>query len=393
MTYSIQVTMLRLLAEGTDMQAIIDTASALLGNPILIVDMRFRIPYMSRTENPSIDLWEQAKTEGYVSNPVLADLQHAGIIDRLKNSKDPVRQNLPNGYRSIRYPLLNHGQYCGFVGIYDYLKPFDEKDVDSLSYVAMALSAIASGDSNFSVTQDHYYEEELFQLLCCDSAETAELVCRRLKGLRLPEWKLLCLIAADRRSQMPVGRFKELLPPRVPPTAMALYEDRLVVLLDGRAEAFCQKSDNKKALEELCASSGFRLSSSFPYRQNAFTPLAYRQALFCLQNAESESPTGFESVYPSAIRSLCTSVYSTEYFMHPIFRILGIYDEQYGLNYRQTLLVFLSNQGNMKAVSEELGVHYNTIKHRISMIEDICGQSLRGNSQLIYTLQLSMLFL
>lgn len=393
MLYRMQKEMLELLAGGANVQDVIDRGAALLGNPILVVDMRFRIPYMSRTERGTVELWKKAKIEGCVSEAVLADLQKENTIEQLKRMNGPVFQTLPNGYQSVRYALWNRGQYCGFVGMYDYIRPFSDAEVEAFSAVAMALSAISSNDPNFTITADEHYENELFQLLCCKSMEEARLISGRLDEMKLPEWKKLYLIAAGQRAKMPIGRLKELLQQRIHLPAMAMYEDRLVILLDGAASAAGQKGSIRRILEEMCASAGVTLAKSFAYREIAHTPVAYMQALFCLQKRENSAQTSFSQVYPLAVRTACTACYPTEYFVHPVFRILRQYDEEYGVEYLQTLLVYLKNQGSRKAVSAELGIHYNTVKHRIAMIEEIIGHSLRNDPEFVQLLQISMLFL
>ena len=58
-----------------------------------------------------------------------------------------------------------------------------------------------------------------------------------------------------------------------------------------------------------------------------------------------------------------------------------------------TLCVYLEFQGNLSETASALGIHYNTMKHRISVIEDIIGMNLRDNYSLRQILFLSRLFL
>lgn len=388
-----QKEMLELLAAGTNVQAVIDRGASLLGNPILVVDTRFRIPYMSRTERGTIELWKKAKVEGCVSDAVLADLQKENTIEQLKRMNGPVTQTLPNGYQSVRYALWNRGQYCGFVGMYDYIRPFSDAEVEALSAVAMALSALSSNDPNFTITRDEHYENELFQLLCCKSLEEAKVISGQLNEMKLPEWKVLYLIDAGQQAKMPIGRLKELLHQKIHLPAMAMYEDRLVILLNGAAGVARQKSSIHQILEEMCASLGATLAKSFVYRDIVHTPVAYMQARFCLQKQEKGTQTSFRRVYPLAVRTACTARYPAEYFVHPVFRIVQRYDEEYGVDYLHTLLLYLKNQGNRMAVAEKLGIHYNTVKHRIAVIEGIIGHSLRDDPEFLHILQISMIFM
>jgi len=277
MLIQLQGTMLELLAKGADAQTIIDTGASLLHNPIVAADMRFRIPYMSHAEHQGdIELWTRAKEEGYISDNVLQDLQRDDIIRRLKNSGEPIFQPLPNGFQSVRYPIFNQENYCGFVGMYDYVTPFTPQSTEALSAVAKALSAISAFDPNFAVTENQYYEEELFQLLCCETADKSKAACGRLKKKDFPQWKILCLVEAHSLSRIPIEHFKKVLGQRIAPPAMTLYKDRLAVLLDSFSKTGGQANDPCGILEELCDPFKLTMAKSFPYQPITFTHIACR---------------------------------------------------------------------------------------------------------------------
>ena len=93
------------------------------------------------------------------------------------------------------------------------------------------------------------------------------------------------------------------------------------------------------------------------------------------------------------VRRHCTNQLPAGYFLHPVIRRIAAYDEIYHLDYLETLQEWLLHQGAIRETAEELGIHPNTLKHRLSMIESIAGTEIRRNAELLRQLQVSFLFI
>lgn len=60
-------------------------------------------------------------------------------------------------------------------------------------------------------------------------------------------------------------------------------------------------------------------------------------------------------------------------FCRPEILALSAYDRNNGTDYLDTLTIYLNNLCNMAQTARESHLHYNTIKYRLKLIEEICG--------------------
>lgn len=382
--------LLGLLAEGTTIQNLIDQAAQQLGNPILIADSRFRVLYMSQEQSLDIALWNRARLEGYISDEVLQDIRQGRVVERLQRADDPVMAELPNGYHAVRCALRSRGAYRGFIGTYDYRTSFTEEMLRAFVSVGRAVSALAADDPSFAVTEESGYESLLYQLLCCGTIDRAAQVCRRFAPQDLGRRRLVCLSIPE-DTGLPAERLKDLYHLQDPKVISTIYEGHLVLLAEQeklkRAEGSARDS-----LRNFCGRHSLRAGISFELAESIYVPWAYRQALSCL-SISKESWVFYEDVYLQDVRRHCTNQLPAGYFLHPVIRRIAAYDEIYHLDYLETLQEWLLHQGAIRETAEELGIHPNTLKHRLSMIESIAGTEIRRNAELLRQLQVSFLFI
>lgn len=372
------------LSQGASIQEILDIASENIGNPFLVCDSRFRILFMSKEDNLDMPLWQKAKLEGYISEAVLADMKRESVLEKLQNTNIPIEALLPNGYHSVRVALRQRGSYCGFVGMYDYHHPFLPEDQNALIMIGKALSILTTDHPDFSITEKTERESLLFQLLCCQTKEEAEFVEKRMAiSLSTNLAQLIC-VRPRITALLPLSRLKDMMPQCY--IVSVLYRDQIVLLLPIGNQA----ADTLRILQSFCDKHHLVMGISTAFSELSFIPTAYMQAKACFYHANEH--TKFEDVISDEIRRLCLTQLPEEYFIHPIFRKIQAYDREYLLNYLQTLMIYLDHHGSLQNTAEALNIHYNTMKHRLGVIEEIAGIRLRDDDTLKRTLMVSKLF-
>lgn len=370
--------LLEKLSQGASIQDILELGSKQIGNPMLICDSRFRILYMSKDDNLDVALWQRAKLDGYISDPVLADMKRESTLEKLMHTDEPIEADLPNGYHSFRVALRQRNSYCGFVGMYDYHHPFCEEDQRNLVLIAKALSARVCDHPDFRITNDTEWESLLFQLLCCQTKQQAKLAAERTHLPPVAKQMQLILMRPRTSSPLPLLRLKKLLCSLLPESVSVLHMDQIVLLMD--------KYTALSTLNSFCDMHNLTIGCSVPFTDLSFVPLAYAQGNACFHHGDSCS---FDRIICQEIRHLCLTLQSVEYYVHPIFRSVEAYDKEYHLDYLRTLLVYLSHHGNLRSTADELGIHYNTMKHRLDVIESIAGVRIRDDDDLQQTLMAS----
>lgn len=392
----ISLTMLDLLANHATIQDIINKGTEFIGNPLLLADSRFRILFVSKDVELNINLWKESLIEGYISDEVLESMEKNKIIAQLKLVSSPIKTLLPNGYYALRMPLFYNGKYCGFLGTYSYLKDINKEDEQILVILSKTISSLLHTNNDFISYDENAYESYLHQLLQASTKSKAELVCRKNNPMAFGRKKVIICIEKkgnqiDRRN-IAIDRLKDILRQNVFHHYCIAIDDCIILLLEKDKLTKTEYNHTIKKIEYICKQYNLIAGISYEFEKDIFVYNAYQQASSCLDmNKENQYVYNFEDLAVSNLVNHCLKQYSKEFYCHPIIQIVKDYDNEYDTKYFETLRCYLNNLGNMKETSEQLNVHYNTMKYRILMIEKIIDRDLRNDSKLMILLYLSMM--
>lgn len=400
MNRELNADLLELLAENPDIQVFFDRMTELLGNPLTMVDTRFRIMYASRNVEIEIPLWKESITEHFVSESIISSMEKNEILAKIrKGVNHTFHSDLPGGYSALRTPLFYRGKFCGFLGLYDYIRPFKDTDASNLIAAARALTIFYNADSNILGAMDDTRDSYFLELIKCGTRDMAEILTRRNSSYQLGSDKtLICLtrrIEGMSAENVAFGRLREYLRQGIYTHVSAVYNHHLLLLFSMRNVSSATRRSICASIEECCKKYDLYAGQSFPFEDDSFIPLAYKQALKASLYAEPGDKTlphicSYEDYFLYDVMNASLRVYPAALYEHPIVTRLSAYDKEFGTKYLDTLRTYLLNFCNMKSTAVDLGVHYNTIKYRFSMIEEIMGRDIRSDPELLMRLAMSL---
>ncbi len=103
-----------------------------------------------------------------------------------------------------------------------------------------------------------------------------------------------------------------------------------------------------------------------------------RQALWALRYARSQRRALIEyATMRTSATWLPTDTKTQSAIVEEILGPLAAYDARHGTELQRTVMVLLDRDRNVGATARALGVHRNTVIHRIARVEDITGRDLR----------------
>lgn len=340
-------------------------------------------------------MWKNALEEKYISNDMITAIVDSELAKGGQNWDAEVSL-LPNGYHAMRKPLYYKMQYCGFIGIYDYFREFTEEDRDSLGIIAKAVSALICNDKDFISYDDNAYSSLLYQMLGCKTHEEARHVLKKHTPLAFQTRKVLITIIKRKHvgklPNIPLLRIRDLVATRLYHHYATVYEDKLVLLIEKERMDEALYSDTLTILCRYCREYGLKAGVSYEFEEDRNIPQAFTQSLFALQYEENKDIYYFDDYYLDSILKDCVEQKDMSYYIHPYILRIEAYDQTYNTHYMETLSCYLSSSGNMRLAAEELGIHYNSMKYRMSMIEEIVGEDIRDDHSLRMVLYLSVLF-
>lgn len=391
--------LLALLADNPDIQMFIDQATTILGNPVAMVDTRFRVLYASEKLGVHNPLWDTTMAEHYVSEGIINAMAREEVFKRFQEGTGAFELDLPDGFRGIRMPLFYRGEYCGFIGVYNYVRSFCDTDTEALETIAKALTVLYNADPNILGRVKDTRDDLLLELIKSGSPEMAQIIMRRNSSLSFGEEKtLVCLtrrIDGISAENVAFGRLKDFLRYGVFYHVSAIYNNRLLLLFSLEKATCNTKKSILNTLHECCEKYDLHVGLSYEFTEDTFVPLAYKQALKAALYGQAREKTRprlayYEDYMLDDMMNATLRVHRASFYAHPVVTKLMHYDEAFGTKYIDTLRCYLNHFCNMKVTALDLGVHYNTIKYRISMMEEISGRELKDNDVLLMQLEYSL---
>ena len=383
--------LMELMSKGAGLPQIIDEATRLLHNPLMVLDKRYRVICASSVR-VDIPLWNMATSEQYIADEELAALKHNELLARLAAAPAPIRAPLPNGHESIRMPLLSRGEFWGFIGIYDYLADFDEQSLDGLVSVGRAVMVLLNSDGAMKDFEENTHDIVLGKILACENKAQLAAVSSQYSGTSFGQIMQLMVLAGS--LEAPWTRLQDLFHAKLPFHYSTVFQNKLVLLFDRLPSLTASSHDLMKKILTHCGDLRLFVGASFPFSDVRDITVAYHQALYCLdfcQRHEEDRMMSFRDCMMDSVAEICLHAESAEYFIHPIIRCLEKMDKKIREGHLRTLSVFLKHGGDLNATAADLHIHYNTAKYRIGMLESLLNCRLRDNPELLFQLSFSLL--
>ena len=133
--------LLEALLGNRGLQAIVDRASELLGNPCYVGDSRFKVLAITPVE-PSLDpVWAEVQTHGYATLEHMHELESVGVDRLVQVGRGAQRVTFP----SSRYPWLNIAvgddlRHLAYFGMLEVNGSLDSEGMSLFSYAARVIT-------------------------------------------------------------------------------------------------------------------------------------------------------------------------------------------------------------------------------------------------------------
>jgi purine catabolism regulator len=128
----------------------------------------------------------------------------------------------------------------------------------------------------------------------------------------------------------------------------------------------------------LAATPGSHVGLSRPFRARKSLELPRREALWALRYARSQRRALIEyASMRSSATWLPADPQALSGIVEEILGPLAVHDAEHGTEYQRTLLMLLDRDRNVAATARALGVHRNTVIHRLTRVEELTGRDLR----------------
>jgi len=228
---------------------------------------------------------------------------------------------------------------------------------------------------------EHRFAGELIQLIAAGQARRAETE-ERLRALGLDPERALAVVAISGNEARQVPQLAEgierFFTSRAIPVVVPVRSEEVLAILEWvcsaeeLADAARELADN---LDGTVAVGVGTLAHDAPMLRKSLAEARHACRMAIRAKPDSRVLTNADIGSYSLVFALADRDVA-EAFRSRVLGAVIAYDEQHGTDLLHTLEVFFETCAHWKATAERLHVHVNTLRNRLSRIEDLTGRSL-----------------
>lgn len=377
------------------LQAGIDHAYRVFGNPVFVIDANFNIVAATWAA-----IEELGVSDSFVRNRRLDDL-NSGLAslelhEQMMRSPTPVRAfNKALGYEQLLCSI-DQDTNAGHIVVSAVNRPLNDMDSEMMlvlkKFVALKLAQGMTSRGGRGLNHEYFLEGLLSGLIDRQHAN-AFLV----KAAQLFEGPMRCVVVSMTRSDAPLGasHIQSAIEARFPGTRSIVHDGNVVAIISV-PEDEATRSAHRSTLERLCREMSLAAGTSNAFDSIWQLPEHYRQALRAIELGSTasaatshagEADTGLRWYKDCAIRHL-TSVFaeqeSASAFCHPWMRTLIDHDREHRGELAYTLYMWLAHERNLSATADAMSMHRSSLIYRFKKIHALVGDDFSDPTDRLY---------
>lgn len=398
----LQQGMQRLIAAfnaGRGLQNLVDEAYAVLGNPISVIDISYRILALSSEgfeDRPDI---EEQRQSGYLMPENLADLRDDGVYRKLRETKYPFRSK----QKRFDMPWLHtlvfiQGIEVASISLMEKNNAITKDDIEIFHFLSELASMELQKSDFFKQNRGFMHSFLLSELLEGQIVDTG-VIDMRLQQL---DWKptgnMYVLVLTGRGGALP-GEQMDLIAKQLhellPASRWAIYERAVVFLLSmpDAGEAFLEPGGR---LAEYLEAGRLVAMVSDRFANLLETRRQYKKALKAGEIGSRLGGAASLYYYPDFriyhLGTILEAGGDLRDFLHPAVLRLAEHDRAHDAKLVETLEAHLAFMDNPSRAAAALYIHRNTLFYRVAKIKEQFHIDLSDGDERLQ-IQLSLKFL
>ena len=374
------------LNEGSNVQAMIDIGTAVIGNPLILQDSSFSVIAVSAgyDDNPSLEPVLDSRRVPYLmmANRSSYDREDGGtsVWPLQITGKNALYQNIYQQGR-FQYRLLtldvNGEFYPSTASLLEYISGYIQLAIGFVvveSVEGQALPALMKGILSGEYQDPGFIEQRLGEL---NWLSGHNYVCAKIHA-ELPDYRNRTMrFMSDRLGVV------------FPEACIFEYENSIAAFFNLSLSEYDManvESSMKSFLQDNNMAAGLSNAfSGFGYLRQYYT-----QAGEALKLGPRLKPYQFlhrfADVKEQFILESCTEALPARMICEPGLLKLRDYDEKHGQDLYRTLYVYLKNSRKSVAAAKELFIHRSTFLYRLERIKEIMGPGVDSEGEQWYLL-------
>lgn len=376
--------LLNSIIQGRGLTYIMEIASQLLGNPVMLGDNNHRLLAYSWCNDVEDGAWNELRETGYCTYEYTEKYEFKTWVEKSSRSKIPVIGNLGEISRRNRiFAAVTIGDtIVGHFAVLEYRRDFLDKDLEIVSFICELISSEMQRNPQYLNSKNALLEGLILELLHGNSIGTEKLAER----VKLMKWKVpskLYVMAIPYNSYdvtfTLIPFLRESLKHLFTEEEVVFFDSNLILIL-GCEEGGYLKGQDLNQFEAFLKKNLLKAGVSQEFNNLSELKHRYEQAINAIslgKKVGKEEPLLLYEDYSTYhMIQLAGERHDIADFCHPAVLILRDYDRRHKTEYLKTVYTYAVNMRNLVLTAENLYIHRNTLTYRIAKIQELLGYNL-----------------
>ncbi len=379
--------MFNTIIKGRGVQYIIDIASELLENPVLLGDANHRLLAASKFKEVDDAPWMEFRNIGYCTYDYTQRYGFKKWIETSVKTRKAVIGDLGDAFKYQRiFCTVNvEDRVFGHLAVLEYNRPFQEKDLEITEFICQTLASEMRNQYQVN-TNDRMTSRLLLDILQ-GVPMTADQVKDRIKGLKLylPEkWQLMAIrfnsyadtfevISYLRETAKELGLISDIV----------VFEDHLIALIQ-KMPTPQERPKVRENLERILARYDMYAGFSHYFSEMEKIHAHYKHAISAIKAGmkidNEKTMYRYEDYAVYDMIQVFHHEHDVMEYCHPAVLKLKAYDQSHKTDYLLSLYMYIIHMGNVVSTAEALYIHRNTMSYRLNKIQEILGSDLQDEN-------------
>ncbi|MHC6179925.1 PucR family transcriptional regulator [Clostridium sp. JNZ X4-2] len=389
--------LLNALISGKGIEHIVNVGYEILGNPICILDLSFKLIASSKDVKVDDPIWVELLTKGYCSYDFVPKDNIKKFIETVHKSSSPIFMNkekfrIPRIISNIKI----NNTVIGYLTSLECEKPFSRDDMDLIILLCRIISSEMQKNKLFQNAKGLRYENLIIDLL--DGNENnKKIIEERFKFLDLNfNYNLYTLVIS-----VPQNKFVHTSLQQVMDTVdymlvgckSIIYNDFIVVLINRKDKIFNIEYTFSR-LTDFFKNNNIYGGLSRCFHDIAHIKKYYEQSVKSIELGirliKNKFLFYYEDLAVYHLLEICSRQDDLKKFCHASIFTLIKYDKINNTDYVHCLYIYLSNEKNQLKTANNLNICRSTLSHRLKRIQQIMNIDL-NNITTIFSLTLTFI--
>ncbi|CQR54007.1 PucR family transcriptional regulator [Paenibacillus riograndensis] len=371
-TEQAKATLLKAFAAGKGMDHIVSVAADILGNPVIVIDLSYKVLAYSDSEITD-PVWRDNLQKGYCSYDFIAAVQKMKSVQNGAKSGEPYEVFCSGSAAAKMVARIKIGDKpVGNLILLGTERPVHPRDRDLAAFAGEMVAAELQKNSFYRNSAHAVYDELIYDLLE-NHLSGKELVQERLRSGNIRLTGRLSVLVLDIVQYDASGKYNGYLRDRISTLFTAerqiFYNGHIVSIRERKLKA--ARMDCGPDIREFLTANQIRLGISSEFSDIADCRKYYLQAVKALEIGLIAMPADPVVLYSDVqLYDILSAHTQGDYreVCHPALLTLREYDGKHHADLYHTLFIYLKNNRQLQRTATELFIHRNTLRYRLHQI-------------------------